>query len=139
LWREWDTGKDQVLFVGLNPSTADHRLDDPTIRRCVAFAKRWGFGRLAVANLFAFRTPKPSVLRKSSAPVGPANDCWLARLVTESALVVAAWGAGGRYLHRSDEVLSMLETVLCLGVTAHGEPRHPLYIRADTPPMSFRR
>jgi hypothetical protein len=77
LWREWDAAKPCVLFIGLNPSSADDRRDDPTIRRCTGFARRWGFGRLAVGNLFALRTPHPSQLRRVPSPVGPRNDRWL--------------------------------------------------------------
>ena len=74
LWRIWDPDLPPILFVMLNPSTADANSDDRTIRRCVAFAKRDGFGRLLVGNLFAYRTPYPRVLRKAEEPVGDGND-----------------------------------------------------------------
>src|SRR4029077_5114543 len=83
LWRRWDSGP-QVLFVMLNPSTADETTDDPTIRRCIGFARTWGFGSLAGANLFAFRTLKPRQLRPASEPIGAGNDDWLVRLNQES-------------------------------------------------------
>ena len=74
LWRIWDPDLPPILFVMLNPSTADANSDDRTIRRCVAFAKRDGFGGLLVGNLFAYRTPYPRVLRKAEEPVGDGND-----------------------------------------------------------------
>src|SRR6266436_6577265 len=78
LWRRWAPGP-QVLFVMLNPSTADRQRNDPTIRRCIGLAAAWGYGALAVGNLFAFRTPSPKVLKRAARPVGRANDRWLAR------------------------------------------------------------
>ena len=137
LWREWDDAAPMLLIVALNPSSADHRRDDPTIRRCMRFARDWGFGRLAVANLFAYRTPAPLLLRASSAPVGPRNDRWLARLTADASLVLAAWGAHGDYLGRADRVRTRLGTLHCLGVTKDGHPRHPLYVRHDVRPRPY--
>ena len=77
----------------LNPSTADETADDPTIRKCIALAKSWGFGSLAVGNLFAFRTPSPVVLKQAQSPVGDLNDEWLNTLQQTAALIVTAWGA----------------------------------------------
>lgn len=128
LWREWDPSGPTVLFVGLNPSTADHRHDDPTIRRCIGFARAWGFGRLAVGNLFAYRTPHPALLKQAAAPVGRANDRWLRRLAAEADLVVAAWGVHGAHRERSAAVLGYLPAPKCLGTTKDGAPRHPLYL-----------
>jgi hypothetical protein len=133
LWRQWDASRPDVLFVALNPSTADHRQDDPTIRRCMGFARDWGYGGLVVANLFAFRTPLPAVLRQARAPIGPRNDRWLARLAREAGLVVAAWGAHGTLADRAAEVARKLGDCHCLGLTAAGAPRHPLYVRKDAP------
>ena len=137
LWREWDDTAPLVLFIALNPSTADHRRDDPTIRRCMGFARDWGFGRLAVANLFAYRTPEPARLRLADAPVGPRNDRWLARLASEASLVLAAWGVHGDYLGRAELVRSRLHGLHCLGTTMGGLPRHPLYVRRDVVPVPF--
>jgi hypothetical protein len=128
LRRTWDPSGPTVLFVGLNPSTADHRQDDATIRRCVGFSKAMGFGQLLVANLFAFRTPHPRVLRRAADPVGPRNDRWLKRLAGEADLVVAAWGSHGSFLARDQDVIPLLGEIHCLGITARGQPRHPLYL-----------
>jgi hypothetical protein len=136
LWRHWDSGP-QVLFVMLNPSTADETTDDPTIRRCVGFARAWGFGSLAVGNLFAFRTPKPGELRASAEPIGVGNDDWLTRLHEESALAVAAWGNRGGFLDRSGAVRSILPDLHVLRLTKHGEPQHPLYLWRDAVPLRW--
>lgn len=135
LWREWDDGAPTVLFIALNPSTADHRRDDPTIRRCMGFARNWGFGRLVVANLFAYRTSEPARLRLADAPIGPRNDRWLARLASDASLVLAAWGVHGDYLGRAEQVRSRQPGLHCLGTTTGGSPRHPLYVRRDARPV----
>ena len=131
LWRKWAEGP-QVLFVMLNPSTADENADDPTIRKCIALAKSWGFGSLAVGNLFAFRTPSPVVLKQSPLPVGDANDDWLQRLQSTAALTVAAWGNHGAFHGRGGVVRSMLANPYVLGLTKLGQPRHPLYVLSTT-------
>ena len=136
LWRRWAEGP-QVLFIMLNPSRADETEDDPTIRRCLGFARSWGFGALAVGNLFAFRTPSPRTLRSAPKPVGTQNDQWLLRLRAESALAVAAWGNHGRYLGRGETVQSLLPVLHILGTTQLGEPRHPLYLPARTEPVPW--
>lgn len=85
LRRTWDPARPAALFVGLNPSTADAERDDPTTRRCVRFARDWGFGGLLVGNLFAYRATRPRDLRAAAEPVGPENDWWLAALAREAA------------------------------------------------------
>jgi hypothetical protein len=137
LWREWDASLPMVLFVGLNPSTADARQNDPTIRRCIDFARRWGYGSLAVGNLFALRTPYPRVLKAAIDPVGLRNDWWLRKLGREASLVIAAWGADGAFLARSESSLELFDQLWCLGRTRSGEARHPLYLRADSAPERF--
>jgi hypothetical protein len=136
LWHRWESGP-QVLFIMLNPSTADGLADDPTIRRCIRFARSWGFGTLAVGNLFAYRTTSPGELRASPDPVGSENDRWLAILQKESSLTIAAWGNHGRLLGRSRAVSSKLPGLHILGLTVLGEPRHPLYVRSDVRPRPW--
>ncbi len=136
LWRRW-TGGPQVLCVMLNPSTADEAGDDPTIRRCVAFARSWGFGATAVGNLFAFRTPSPAVLRSAPRPVGDDNDDWLSRPRSESDRVVAAWGDHGRFPGRAAAVRAAMPRPHHLGLTRRGEPRHPLDLHASTEPVRW--
>lgn len=123
-----------LLWIMLNPSTADATLDDPTIRRVIDFTKRLGFGQLTVVNLYAARATKPVYLWAMDDPVGPGNDkaiadeAWTA--VCDGAPIVAAWGVLARP-ERVAEVLALphvADRLHCLGVTKHGHPRHPLYL-----------
>ncbi len=138
LWRRWADGGKVCAFIGLNPSTADETQDDPTIRRCVGFAKTWGCNALCMLNLFAFRAADPEDMKRAADPVGPENDAYLKRLVVHEGPTVAAWGAHGGHRGRSTDVLDMLEYPLfCFGKTKDGKPRHPLYIKADAPLLPF--
>ena len=132
LSRTWPTGRGTVLFIMLNPSTADAETDDPTIRRCVAFARRWGFQQLIVGNLFAWRATSPRELRQVGDPIGPENDRHLVEMSVSADAIIVAWGAHGGYRNRSQHVLGLLGSVEHLGLTKQGHPRHPLYLRADT-------
>lgn len=132
LGREWPGGHGTVLFVMLNPSTADAEVDDPTVRRCVGFARRWGFRRLEVGNLFARRASKPSELWRVPDPIGPENDYHLVEMSKGADCVVAAWGQNVGQRRRDLQVLRILDgPVAHLGLTRRGYPRHPLYLRAD--------
>lgn len=134
LTRQWGTGQPAV-FCMLNPSTADAFVLDPTIRRCVGFAKREGCGALRVVNLFGLRATKPGVLRTAADPVGPSNDWHISEAVENAAVVVVAWGAHGDLHGRAGQVARLLDgtDLYCLGVTQSGAPRHPLYIAGNTP------
>jgi hypothetical protein len=136
LWRQWDPELPKCTFVGLNPSTADETIDDPTIRRCINFAKGWGYGRLQMLNIFAYRATDPLVMRLAEDPIGPDNDAWIAEAAAKSKLVIAAWGMHGAYRDRQQRVEQLLDfkDVWCLGKTKSGCPRHPLYLRASTEP-----
>ena len=136
LWRRWSDGP-QVLFVMLNPSTADQCNDDPTIRRCIGLAERWGYGAMAVGNLFAFRTPSPRILRREAHPIGCANDRWLQRLAADSGRMIAAWGNDGALLGRDVQVCAMLTPLYALSLTRQGQPRHPLYIPNSVVPKPW--
>ena len=135
LWRIWDNNLRKVMFIGLNPSTANELVDDPTIRRCIGFARSWGYGGLYVVNLFAYRATDPKRLRKVANPVGHENDKWLLETASQVEIIVAAWGNKGAYLNRDCEVRKMLPNLYCLGVTKPGQPRHPLYLRKDLLPI----
>lgn len=138
LTRTFLMGGGRVLFVMLNPSTADAETDDPTIRRCIGFAHRWGFQELGVANLFAWRATDPRALRQALDPVGPENDQYLMMMSGCADAVIAAWGARGSYRNRAAEVLDLLKgTVEHLGLTRQGYPKHPLYLRADAARVAF--
>ncbi len=131
LWRSWDAEGKTLNIIGLNPSTADAFQDDPTIRRCIGFAKDNGFGNLYVTNLFAYRATKPNDLMVAPDPVGPENDKWLQDIATQSDDLLFAWGNSGGFLDRNEMVLELLPQGLCLGKTKIGAPRHPLYVRKD--------
>lgn len=133
LTREWDPAAEKLTFVMLNPSTADADLDDPTIRRCISFAKREDFGGLRVVNLYAFRATDPKVMKRQPDPVGPDNDHWIRDAVLGRTVIVA-WGANAT-AERALELRTLLagELVYCLGTTKQGHPRHPLYVRGDQP------
>ena len=135
LWRTWDASLPRVMFIGLNPSTADERNDDPTLVRCMNFARDWGYGGVIMANLFAWRATDPAELKRVGEPVGRANNRWLRRLAQEAGLVVAAWGNDGTYLDRGAQVVAMLGPLQCLKQNRSGQPAHPLYQRADTQPV----
>lgn len=137
LTRSWSSDPRRVLWVMLNPSTADATLDDPTIRRCVAFSRAWGYGGLEVVNLFALRTAYPAELASHADPVGPLNDRHLAEAAGEADLTVAAWGAHAAAGRRARAVLPLLDSPVCLGRTKAGAPRHPLYVLSETRPEVF--
>jgi hypothetical protein len=131
LWRVWDEDAPRVAFVMLNPSTADARQDDPTLRRCLGFARAWGYGTLDVVNLFALRATDPNALRHALDPIGPDNDIYIQDVTRRADLVVAAWGNRG-ILHNRDRQIGRLLAglpILCLGLTDQGHPRHPLYVK----------
>ncbi len=121
-------------FVMLNPSTADATQDDPTIRRCIGFACAWGFERLKVVNLYAYRATNPRDLWLADDPVGPENDHVLSLVFGGSDLLIAAWGCHAK-TERVDEILAWpIRPRLCLGLTKDGAPRHPLYLPASAIP-----
>ena len=137
LTRDWAPGN-RLAFVMFNPSTADAEMDDPTVRRCMAFARREGYGGITIANVYAFRAKKPADLFKAEDPFGPDNEETLRRLATDFDVIVCAWGSLGApnsvvtaYLRSGRAVLK------CLGRTKDGHPRHPLYVRGDQPLLAF--
>ena len=137
LWREWDMlNTSYLMVIGLNPSTADETRNDPTIVRCIGFAKLWGFGALCMTNLFAFRATKPIDMLAIPDPIGPENDYTLRGIAAEAGIIIAAWGNHGRFLARDDEVKRMLagRKLECLAHNQDGSPVHPLYVPRDRKP-----
>lgn len=132
--RIWDESKPWVLFICLNPSTADGQKDDQTLRRCISYARRWGYGGVVIANLFAYRATDSSELYTVDDPVGPDNDYYLKSLTTQTAEIVCAWGNEGGYKNRDSEVLQLLTEPKCLIKLKSGNPGHPLYLRKDLNP-----
>lgn len=138
LWRIWAGQGNVLTVIGLNPSTADETVDDPTIRRCLRFARDWGHSGLYMLNLLAYRATLPDVMRRAADPVGPANDDALIRYAAGSSRILAAWGTHGDYGGRGAQVLELLGLrVECLGKTKEGYPRHPLYVPAATRPIPY--
>jgi hypothetical protein len=134
LWRTLNATKHprQLLFIMLNPSTADAQYDDPTLRRCLGFASSWGYDVLEVCNLFAYRATDPGILRHVPDPVGPANDEYVGQAVARASAVVAAWGTQGGLKNRAADITELVvrsRPLSCLGLTKGGFPRHPLYVR----------
>ncbi|ATS92337.1 DUF1643 containing protein [Stenotrophomonas phage vB_SmaS_DLP_5] len=137
-------GNDPLPFVMLNPSTADANTDDPTIRRCMGFAKREGRNGIVVVNLYAFRTAYPAQMKSAAAEgfdiVGPLNDYNLSLVSHSYPAVVCAWGASHVDPERVKFVVDLMRkncNVLCFGTTREGHPRHPLYLKGDAPLVEF--
>ena len=141
LWREWDNSSKTVSFIMLNPSRADAQVNDPTITRCINFAKSWGYGRLEVVNLFAYRTPKPSLLKQAVEPIGKDNDLHIIESVNRSDRIILAWGNHGAWQKQDLYTLDLLKNhnhLYSLGITKRGCPRHPLYLRSTIKPRRYR-
>ena len=148
LLREWDATLPRALFVMLNPSMADALLDDPTIRRCLGFARSWGKGGIGVVNLFGLRATDPDALWDHSidcveelANGYHAHEALTRTLATPGGVIVAAWGAHPRAEHSIvQDFLRSVPTgtrVMCLGKTRGGAPKHPLYLAATTALETF--
>lgn len=139
LYRYWlsrrlSMGERTVLFVGLNPSTADATQDDPTIRRCAGFARQWGFDWLLMGNVCAYRATNPKALLTVDDPVGPMNQEALKWMTHRAELVVAAWGKNrlNCYAHTLAGWILSLPHTRCLGRNGDGTPKHPLYLPTVT-------
>jgi hypothetical protein len=136
LWREWDASLPCLLWVMLNPSTADASTDDATIRKCMAFARLWGFGSIRVVNLYAYRTVSPAELKRAAYSVGFDNNVHLFVEFQRHKHIVCAWGANAQP-ERVAFVMRMLQVLdrqpQCLTITKDGQPGHPLYVPMATP------
>lgn len=143
LTRTWDESQLPAVFIMLNPSTADADEDDPTIRRCINFAKKWGCGGIRVVNVFAYRATDPKKLLEAKDPVGPDNQAHIVEALLGAGIIIAAWGAAGPKQKKPYDLImdAMKEAedqeMYSLGHTKSGMPRHPLYLRNDTMPKLF--
>jgi len=137
LSRTWDINQKIILFIGLNPSTADETHDDPTIRRCLLYSSRWGFGGMIMVNLFAFRATLPKDLKNSKHPVGRDNNQFIIHAHKDASMTIAAWGNDGDLYNRDQEVLEIISNPMCLKVNKTGQPAHPLYQKKDIKPKPF--
>lgn len=136
LTRTWETRGRILAVIGLNPSTADETQDDPTIRRLIRFATREDYGGIVMLNLFAFRATDPRAMKAAADPVGPENDDYL-RLETRGRDVLCCWGTHGGWRGRGTAVRRHVDgpgqCLFHLGLSKGGHPKHPLYLRSDTP------
>lgn len=150
LRRQWDASKPWVNFIGLNPSVADGQTDDPTIRRCIGFARAWGYGGLIMTNLFPLVASRPAQVvaafwqsRGQMAGL-PENGAYLLDGVQSAGLVVGAWGEAPDVLWREQAVQAQLRLLVDAGAQFHaltvlkgGQPGHPLYLKADLTPRLY--
>jgi hypothetical protein len=137
LTRVWDATAPRLMFVMLNPSTADERKNDPTVARCESRARALGYGAFRVTNLFAWRATDPRDLRRAPDPAGPDNAATVRRGAAWADAVLCAWGVHGAHLGQADAVAAVLRDtgtpLYHLGLTQAGHPRHPLYVGYDQP------
>ncbi|MFL2873759.1 MAG: DUF1643 domain-containing protein [Pseudohongiellaceae bacterium] len=136
-WAQREENSNQVLFIGLNPSTADSKSDDPTIRRCVNFASSWGFNAMEVVNLFSFRATYPRDLFEAELPIGSRNDFWINNAYKRSTLTIACWGSMGNYKNRSKKITNSLDNLFCIKKNKDGTPSHPLYLNSQSTPIPY--
>jgi hypothetical protein len=138
LERQWCEEGKTVAFICLNPSTADENVDDPTVRRCVNFAKSWGGNRLLIGNIFAYRSTDPRFLQECLDPIGPDNENWLQHIAEQSDILIAAWGMNGKLLNRGRTVLERFPGKFsALRLTSDGNPGHPLYLPNGLSPFAL--
>lgn len=135
----------RILWIMLNPSTADCTVNDPTIKQCMAFSALWGYSIMEVVNLFALRATDPRRLRDAPDPIGEENNAWIRYAADSADLIVCAWGSyrmprESIHQRRAEQVGTMLEdrNLYCLHINADGNPKHPLYIAHDTPLQKWR-
>ena len=137
LWRIWDEKKPIAMFIGLNPSKANEKENDPTINRCISFAKSWNFGGLYMTNLFAYCTSSPSIIKSIHDPIGKDNDMWLKIIQKKTSIIMVAWGNQGRYLNRSKKIIKLFSKLKCIKKNRTGEPSHPLYLKSNLKPKNY--
>lgn len=137
LSRIWDEDKPIVMFIGLNPSTADECEDDPTIRKCIKYAQKWGYGGLYMLNLFAYRTPNPKILWDIKNPIGNKNDDYVKEYSNKCDKIICAWGNDGDFMQRGKSVLQLAVNAYYLKLNKSGQPSHPLYLKSDLIPQKF--
>ena len=136
LWRIWDDKKPMIMFIGLNPSTANESDDDPTIRRVKRFAYDWGYGGVYMCNCFSYISTNPNYLKDFNTTV--TDNAWIYLFAAKCAAKVFAWGNFKIAEERGKELSGFFPEALCLGKNKNGSPKHPLYIAANTKPILFK-
>ena len=143
LIRRWGLDYSKVAFVLLNPSTADATKDDPTIRRCIRFAQRWGYDGMVVLNIFALRSTDPKILKYHPDPIGPQNREFFLTELVGCGEVICGWGAHGKILGQGDTALKWIRESghepKVWKLTKDGQPWHPLYLKSDLMPYTLRK
>ena len=141
LRRTWDHSLQRSLFIMLNPSTADHEIDDATIRSCMRLARSWSHGSIEVVNLYGFRATDPKELATAKEPIGPQNDGVALAAINRCDVAICAWGAHEMARRRARTMWEMIKSnrpqAFCLGMTKSGAPKHPLYIKTGTPLVAY--
>lgn len=144
LSRVWDHEGPRVCWLMLNPSTADANVDDPTIRKCVKFSRRLGYGGMVAVNLYAYRATDPEDLHDAEDPVGPENVRYIEAALRQTCGSIAAWGEGIPKIRAGmrlciDRLFEWGYTRWsCLGMNKSGMPKHPLYVRDDARLLEWR-
>lgn len=140
LWRSWGHGKPSILWIMLNPSTADSFWNDPTVERCQRRSNRWAYQTMVVCNIFAYRATDPSEMKAQQDPVGPDNDETILRHAREAERIICGWGTHGKHRGRQKKVLELLKEfdLHVLDLNEGGTPRHPLYVPYSKEPMLWK-
>tara|TARA_B100001057_G_scaffold324177_1_gene324379 strand:- start:4327 stop:4782 length:456 start_codon:yes stop_codon:yes gene_type:complete len=134
LRRVWDTEKKKLLFIMLNPSQADSKKDDPTIRRLISFSKKWGYGGFSVCNLYSYITSHPKILYNTPQIFDNKNKSFIKRQIKNSDCVIYAWG---NTEVEPDWLKKIVKTCYCLGLNKNGTPKHPLYLNSNVKPLKY--
>ncbi|GAB4305003.1 MAG: DUF1643 domain-containing protein [Geminocystis sp.] len=132
LWRIWDINKPKVMFIGLNPSTANENENDKTIHKLYKYCQAQEYGGFIVGNLFAFvETDSKNLknyIKEGKDIIGIDNDMWLKKLSNEVETIVAIWGNEGTLLKRNEQIIQHFPKLHCLKINKTGQPAHPLYL-----------
>lgn len=136
LWRVWDSEKPRIMFIGLNPSTANETEPAPTITRVINFAKGWGYGGVYMMNLFAIVGSDPIILKTDPDPIGD-NDGWIEKISKKCDKIIFAWGAFKEAEERAKQVVDMFPGAFALTINRDGSPKHPLYVKGNVNPIPY--
>lgn len=143
LFRLWDASKPIVMFIMFNPSVADEEIDDATIRRCIGFARDWGYGGIEVCNLYAYRSTKPEALLNTIDPIGVENTAHIKKIAEQADLIVCAWGNSTignklmKNLKHDYKPLSGLDKLHFIELAIDGTPKHQLYLPKHLKPQPY--
>ncbi len=136
LWRKISEGGRYINFICLNPSTADEKINDATIRKCIGFTKLLGFDSFCMTNLFAYRDVSPKNMKQYYNPIGEENDKYIKEIAKNSSLIICGWGNHGSFMDRGNVLIYKLKLLglnpMCFDKNKDGSPKHPLYVKYNT-------